>query len=72
MLRNEIRKSSFSQLIIYELIFTPRDSQIMSKLNKKSGQDSINSSFSERNYENSCLPKIIYCLHVDHISPMSW
>lgn len=72
MLRNEIRKISFSLLIIYELIFTPRNSQMMSRLNKKFGQDSINSSLSKRNYENSCLPKIIYCLHVDHISPISW
>jgi len=40
--------------------FLRRNSQMISRLNKKSGQDSVNSSFSERNYEHSCLPKIIY------------
>jgi len=33
---------------------------MISRLNTKSGQDSASSSFSERNYERSCVPKIIY------------
>jgi hypothetical protein len=51
--------------------FLRRDSKMISRLNKKSGQDSVNSSFNERDYEHSCLLKIVYS-HVDHISPLSW
>ena len=40
--------------------FLRRNLQMISRINTKSGQDSVNSSFSERNYEHSCVPKIIY------------